>query len=92
MTFLKSALAKAALVGAVAAGALAVTSTTASAEIVCNRWNECWHVRDHYPDYPASLRIIFHDDAWRATHHRHWRWRADRDDHGYYNRGRWHRF
>ena len=93
MNALKSAFLTGALMTAVVGGALAVTSTTASADVACNRWGECWTVRDHYTNYPAELGVVFHDDAWRAAHHRHFHWRADRpDDHGYYSHGSWHPF
>jgi hypothetical protein len=93
MNTLKSALLTGALMTAVIAGALAATSTAASADVACNRWGECWTVRDHYTNYPAELGVVFHDDAWRAAHHRHYHWRADRDDdHGYYSHGAWHPF
>jgi hypothetical protein len=93
MNTLKSALLTGALMTAVVGGALAATSTTASADVACNRWGECWTVRDHYTNYPTDLGVVFHDDAWRAAHHRHFHWRADRpDDHGYYSHGEWHPF
>ena len=94
MTRLKSALLKGAMISAVAMGALAATASVASADVACNRAGECWHVRDHYTNYPAELRMRFHNDDWAARHrdHRH-HWRADRDDdHGYYSRGDWHPF
>ncbi len=86
--------AKGALFALAATGAFAVTSTPASADVACNRWGECWRVRDHYTTYPPNLGVIFHGDDWRRAHRRgHWRWRHDRDDdHGYYSHGQWHRF
>jgi hypothetical protein len=92
MTSSKSMLIKGAFAAAVAAGALAATSAPASAEVACNRFNECWHVRDHYRDYPSTLGVIFHDDAWRAAHARGMHWRAERAEHGYYRNGVWVRF
>jgi hypothetical protein len=71
---------------ALAIGGLAATATAASAEIVCNQWNECWRVHSHFNDYPPGPGIVFHDDDWRG-HHMHWR--HDRDDHGYYRNGVW---
>ena len=88
MTMLKSA-----LVAAAAFGAITATASAASADVACNRWGECWHVRDHYTHYPAHLGVVFHEEGWRGDRRHHWRWRHDRDDdHGYYFRGRWHRF
>ena len=86
-------LAAGALMAAVAAGALAASATSASAYVACNRWGECWTVKDRYTNYPVRLGVVFHDDDWRAAHARHWRWRKDReDDHGYYSHGRWRPF
>jgi hypothetical protein len=91
MNLAASKLVRGALIGAVAAGAMALTTASASAAVACNRWGECWHVREHYARYPVGLGIVFHEDGWRG--HRHVHWRADRrDDHGYYRNGRWHRF
>jgi len=80
MSRLKAALA----VGAMAAG-LALAATTASAEVACNRWGECWHVHDHIA-YPGEVGVVWHPDGWRA---RHMHWRHDRFDHGYYRNGVW---
>lgn len=77
MTLLKSALVKGALMAAVASG-VAAAASSASADVVCNRRGDCWHVRDRL-DYPAGIGITFHNDAWGMAHHGgHWRWRADR--------------
>jgi hypothetical protein len=35
---------KGALLAVTAAGALAVTSSAALADVACNRWGECWRV------------------------------------------------
>ena len=88
VTLLKSSLAKGVLSAAVGSGAL-VTTTNASADVVCNRWGDCWRIHDRL-DYPAGLGITFHTDGWGA-HHRygHWRWREDRFDRGYYRNGVW---
>jgi hypothetical protein len=83
---------KLALLGLTAAGALAATAAPASADVACNRWGECWRVRDRY-DYPPNLGVVVRPDAWwDARPHGHWRWRHDRDDRGYWSHGRWHRF
>jgi hypothetical protein len=68
VTKLKSVLAKSALIVTVACGILAASATVASADVACNRWGECWTVRDHYTTYPATLGVTFHDDAWREAH------------------------
>ena len=88
MRFLNSAFLKSALGAAVIAGSLAAASA-ASADVVCNRWGDCWRVRDRL-DYPANAGVSFHDDAWAAAHRTgHWRWRTDRSDRGYYRNGVW---
>lgn len=88
MTFLKSALLKGTLAAAVATGAL-VAASAASADVVCNRAGECWHVHDRL-DYPAVAGITFHDDAWADAHRAgHYHWRQDRFDRGYYRDGVW---
>jgi hypothetical protein len=94
VTRLQSLLAKGALIMSVAGGVLAASATVASADVACNRWGECWTVHDHYTNYPTTLGIIFHDDAWRAAHrHGRWHWRSDRpDDHGYYSHNVWRPF
>jgi hypothetical protein len=94
VTNLKSVLAKSALIITVAGGVLAASATVASADVACNRFGECWTVRDHYTNYPAAVGVVFHDDAWRAAHRTgRWHWRADRpDDHGYYSHNVWRPF
>lgn len=87
MVKMKTWLASAAMVGAVASGAWAASAVSASADVACNRWHECWHVHDRYTDYPANVGVVFHDDGWRAG--RHYHWRTDRFDHGYYRNGVW---
>jgi hypothetical protein len=88
VTSLKTALAKGALIAAVAGGTLAMASA-ASADVACNRWGECWHVHDRLT-YPAGVGVIWHADNWAAAHQRgHYHWRTDRFDHGYYRNGVW---
>jgi hypothetical protein len=92
MTRLKTALAGGAFAAVVAVGALAATSTPAAAEVACNRWGDCWTVRTHYNNYPRAVGVIFHNDAWRATHVKRYHWRTERADHGYWRNGVWVRF
>ncbi len=47
-----------------AACALALTATAASAEIVCNREGDCWHVKTHHP-YHNEWGIVVHPDSWK---------------------------
>ena len=88
MTFMKSALAKGALITTLAAGALVAGGTAATADVACNHMGECWHVHDRLT-YPAELGVVFHDDTWAAAHRHHYHWRHDRFDHGYYRNGVW---
>lgn len=83
-----SAVLKSAMLAAIAAGAIAVSALPANAEIVCNRWHECWRTNTHYA-YPTRLGIVIRDDAWARTHRHGYHWRHDRDDHGYWRNGRW---
>ncbi|MFI4949537.1 MAG: hypothetical protein ACHP7A_00695 [Caulobacterales bacterium] len=94
MRNLKKPLLAGALILSAAGGALALSATAASADVACNRYGDCWTVREHYTTYPNNLGVVFHDDAWREQHRRgHYHWRRDQDDdHGYYMHGRWHRF
>ncbi|MFZ1108265.1 MAG: hypothetical protein WAN43_07965 [Rhodomicrobium sp.] len=76
-----------AILGAVSI--LALTASTASAEIVCNRVGECWHVRDH-GWIRSEHGLIVHPDNWRwADHERErYRWR-EHEGRGYWREGHW---
>jgi hypothetical protein len=82
----KKLIAAGALTASLTAGAWAATSVSASAEVVCNRFHECWHVRDRFNDYPPAAGIVFHGDGW---HQRHYHWRHDNFGRGYYRNGVW---
>jgi hypothetical protein len=72
-----------------AASALALSATTASAEIVCNDEGDCWHVREHHA-YRPEFGVRVYPDAWRwgdADAHRY-RWR-EHEGRGYWRRGAW---
>ena len=80
-------------------GALAIAATTPtesatpSAEVACNRWNECWRVHDRFSNYPPFVGIVFHDERWASDHTGvAWRWRPERSDRGYYMHGVWRTF
>jgi hypothetical protein len=80
---------------ALTAGTLMATTVGASADIVCNRYDECWHVSQRYTTYPSTLGVVFYDDDWRTAHLKdvRYHWRDDQtDDHGYYMNGEWHTF
>lgn len=69
------------------AATLAVAATSASAEIVCNREGECWHVNRHY-DYRPEFGLVVHPDGWAWGPGDHYRWREHRG-HGYWHNGIW---
>lgn len=74
---------------AIAASFLAVTTTTASAEIVCNEDGDCWHVRERHV-YRPEFGVTVYPDTWRwrdADAHRY-RWR-EHEGRGYWRRGVW---
>ena len=81
------------LIGLAAAGAasvVALSAAPASAEVVCNRDGDCWHVDRHY-DYQPGWGITVHPDDW-YFHQRwddHHRWRDYHDGRGYYRGGVW---
>jgi hypothetical protein len=74
----------AALLGA---GMLAMTATTASAEIVCNDEGDCWHIREHRV-YEPGLRLKVYPDTWRWRENERYRFR-EHEGHGYWRRGVW---
>lgn len=71
--------------------ALALMSSAASAEIVCNREGDCWHAKEtyHYRAHP-EFGIAVHPDHWRWREHEHhkYRWR-EHDGRGYWREGVW---
>ena len=69
--------------------ALALMASTASAEIVCNREGDCWHVRE-YNHFRPEHGVTVHPDDWRWAEHEHqrYRWR-EHEGRGYWREGRW---
>ncbi|HWA04359.1 MAG TPA: hypothetical protein VG819_12625 [Rhizomicrobium sp.] len=71
---------------------LAVTATSASAYIVCNRDGECWHVNRKYT-YKPEFGIVVHPNSWRWGVNERFRWREPpRHERGYWRGGVWIRF
>jgi hypothetical protein len=64
-----------------------VVATSASAEIVCNRGGECWHVKEHAWIQPEH-GLVVHPDAWKFGERDHYRWR-EHEGRGYWHEGRW---
>src|SRR5262249_42532308 len=91
-TTLKS-IRKAAFAALIAGSAVAVC-TIASADVVCTRDGDCWHVSQRYTTYPETLGVTFYNDDWRAEHMHdtHYHWYDRDDDHGFYIHGEWHAF
>jgi hypothetical protein len=71
----------------IAASALALATTSASAAIVCNDEGDCWHVRGHV-DYRPEFRLRVHPDDWKWGHTEHYRWR-EHEGRGYWRGGVW---
>jgi hypothetical protein len=73
-------------------GAIALSSTSASAAVVCNEEGDCWRVKDRY-EYPPEVRLRVYKDDWtwpEAEKHKY-RWREDRGR-GYWRKGVWIEF
>jgi hypothetical protein len=76
----------------VALGAMAVTTTSASAYIACNRWGDCWRVPNRVA-YPASIGVVWHPDNWYGYRGgRYHYWATVPAGRGYYYRGGWRRW
>jgi hypothetical protein len=74
----------------VAAGALALTATTASARIVCNTDGDCWHVHSDY-GYPPEAGLVVHPDDWHWRNGEHFAWH-EHEGRGYWHGGSWREF
>ena len=70
---------------------LVVMATSASAEVVCNREGDCWHVREHAWIRPEHGLIIYpHDWKWGEHERERYRWREhEGEGRGYWHEGRW---
>ena len=82
---------KCALAAAVALGGAGLAATSASAAVVCNAQNECWHVRGPQPEYKPEFNVVVHPDNWKWGHDEHYRWREHRGR-GYWRDGVWVKF
>jgi hypothetical protein len=72
-----------------AAIVLALTATTASAEIVCNDEGDCWHVRERHVYRPEFGVKVYPDDwRWGEADARRYRWR-EHEGRGYWRNGIW---
>ncbi len=73
-----------------AACVLALTASAASAEIVCNREGECWHVKGRL-DYHPDWGLVVHPDNWKWESHEKYTWR-EHEGRGYWHGGKWLEF
>ena len=85
-------LAKLAAAALLAGAAIGVTASTASAAIVCNAENVCWHVRDRYHyNYRPEFGVVVHENGWRWGPGEHYAFR-EHTGRGYWYHGGWRRF
>jgi hypothetical protein len=88
---LKNLVSSAAVIGTLAVGALAASSVTATAYVVCNRDGDCWHTEARVRT--PGVTFDYHPDDWYF--HRHWdsdrehHWRDYHEGRGYYRGGVW---
>ena len=74
------------------AGALALTATTASAEIVCNDEGDCWHTKTRH-EYKPDFNLSIQPDNWKwaDSDSKRYRWR-EHDGRGFWRKGVWIEF
>lgn len=70
-----------------AAAALGLTATSASAAIACNARGACWHVKRAYT-YPPAAGVVIHPKGWRWGPREHFTWR-EHEGRGYWRDGVW---
>ena len=84
---MKRVLATAGMAAALAVGAVAVTASTAMADIVCNNEGDCWHVKER-PTFPSGVTIIVHPDDWHWATNEKFRFK-EHEGRGYWRGGVW---
>ena len=70
-----------------AAGALALTASSASAAIVCNSEGDCWKVKEKHK-YPPHANVTIYDDDY-VIDTKKYRWREARPGPGFWRGGVW---
>jgi hypothetical protein len=86
---MKKALAATAFAVLLSAGSIAFTTTSASADVVCNKEGDCWHVKDHYT-YPPEVTIQVHPDDWKWGENEKFKWHEhEGQGRGYWKGGVW---
>jgi hypothetical protein len=95
----KSILLAGLMTASLAAGAFVATNAAAESHtyVACNRYDECWKVKEKYSRYPTEEGVVFRDNTWYAAHEHdaHVRWMdvPSENDAGYFDRsGDWHAF
>ena len=78
---------KYAAVAALALGSVSLSAASASAAVVCNGENQCWHVKQNY-DYKPEFGVTVHPDNWRWGSDEHYSWH-EHDGRGYWRNGAW---
>ena len=81
----RSAIAAAALVGAVT---LASQAQAQGPLVACSPSHECWHTHNRWA-YPPSSGITIHTEHWVRAQGWPVAWRTDRYERGYYRSGVW---
>ena len=71
---------------------IALSSTRASAEIVCNDDGDCWHTKTKHEYKPEFKVRVFPDDwKWSESEGKKYKWR-EHDGRGYWRQGVWIEF
>jgi hypothetical protein len=80
----------AAAAAAIGLTAIAVSTVSASAAVVCNNEGQCWHVRGRYA-YKPEFGVVVHPNNWRWGANDHYTWR-EHTGRGYWRNGIWIKF
>jgi hypothetical protein len=72
------------------ASVLAITTTSASARIVCNADGDCWHVHGDY-EYRPEFGLTIHPDDWHWKDGERHAWR-EHEGRGYWHGSEWREF
>jgi len=84
---MKKALATTAFAVLLGTSSVALTATTAAADIVCNSEGDCWHTTEHFT-YPPQATIIVHPDDWKWSGNEKFAFR-EHEGRGYWHGDKW---
>lgn len=75
------------------AGALVLSSGSASAAVVCNEAGDCWRTKKTY-EYRPEFKLRIHKDDWKWSDadKSKYRWREAGKGRGYWRDGAWIEF